>query len=172
MHGVGGQCQQVHPAALQWALRVQAGEQQQVVDQQAHPAGFAFDARHQHLDVLGRTLPVQLRESADRGQRGAQLVAGVGDEPAHPFLGHAGVVGRGLRRRHRALDLGEHAVERQRQPADLGARITFGHTAIQLAGGDRRGRPLDLHQGTQAAVHHPVPDHAQDHQHGRADGHL
>ena len=58
--------------------------------EQPHPTRLAFDARHQHLDVAGGALPVQLGEAADRGQRCAQLVAGVGDEAAHPLLGSAG----------------------------------------------------------------------------------
>ena len=81
MHGVGGQCQQVHPVALQRALGVQPCQQQQIFDQQAHPARFTLDPRHRLLHVAGRPLPIQLGESTNGGQRGAQLMAGVGDEP-------------------------------------------------------------------------------------------
>ena len=43
------------------------------------------------------------------------------------------------------------------KPADLGSRITFGDTAIQLTGGDRRGGLFDFRQRSQAAVHHHDP---------------
>ena len=169
VHGVGGQRQQVDAMPIQRPLRVQPGQQQQILDQQTHPARLALDARHQHLDVAGGALPVQLGEAADRGQRRAQLVAGVGDEAAHPFLGAAGLLGRRLRRRHRALDLREHAVERQRQPAHFGARITLRDTTIELSGGDGGGGLLDLGQRPQAAMHHPVAGDAEHQQHRRAD---
>ena len=94
MYRIGGQREQVHPALFEWALRVEPGQQQQILDQQPHPPRFAFDPRHQHLDVAGGALAVQLGEPADRGQRRAQFVAGVGDEPAHPVLGAAGLLGR------------------------------------------------------------------------------
>ena len=37
VHGVAGQRQQVDAVAFQWALRVEAGQQQQVLDEQTHP---------------------------------------------------------------------------------------------------------------------------------------
>jgi hypothetical protein len=71
---------------LERPLHIQAGKQQQIIDQQAHPAGFAFDPRQQHGHVAGGALAIQLREPANGGQRGAQFVTGVGDEAPHPFL--------------------------------------------------------------------------------------
>ena len=53
-----------------------------------------------------------------------------------------------------SLNLCEHSVERQRKSPDLGSRITFGNTAIQLSRGDRRSGLLDLGQRSQAALHH------------------
>ena len=58
-----------------------------------------------------RALAVELGEAADRGQRGPQLVAGVGDEPAHPLLGRARRLLGGLAGAERRLDLAEHRVE-------------------------------------------------------------
>ncbi len=72
MNGVGGQGQQVDTALFERALRIEAGQQQQIVDQEAHPARLAFDTGHQHLDVAGRTLAVELGEAADSGQRGVR----------------------------------------------------------------------------------------------------
>ena len=122
VHGVAGQRQQVDAAPFQRPLRVEAGQQQEVLDEQAHAPRLALDAAHQHLDVAGGALAVQLGEAADRGQRRAQLVAGVGDEPPHPVLGRTRLLRRRLRRRDGTLDLREHSVERQRQSADLGSR--------------------------------------------------
>ena len=84
----------------------------------------------------------------------------------------AGLLGRRLRRRHRPLDLREHSVERQRQSADFGARITFGNTTIELSGGDRRGGLLDLDQRPQAAMDHPVAGDAEHQQHRGTDADL
>ena len=69
---------------------VQAGQQQQVLDQHGHPAGLALDPAHRLVELrAGRraAAPVQLGEAADRGQRGAQLVRGVRDELPQPLLG-------------------------------------------------------------------------------------
>ena len=38
VHGVAGQRQQIHPIAFERPLHVQPGQQQQVVDEQTHPA--------------------------------------------------------------------------------------------------------------------------------------
>ena len=63
--------------------------------------------------------PGQLGVAADRRQRRAQLVAGVGDEPAHPGLA-------GLPRGQGVGDVVEHPVQRAADLADLGARIGVG----------------------------------------------
>ena len=76
-------------------------------------------------------LAVVLGEAADRGQRGAELVTGVGHEPPHPLLGVVrrrlgllpGVEGR--------LDLAQHDVQRPAEAADLGARITLRHPPVE-----------------------------------------
>ena len=135
-------------------------------------ARLALDAVHQHLDVARGALAVQLGEPADGRQRRAQLVAGVGDEPAHPVLGRAGLLGRRLRRRDGPLDLREHSVERQRQSADLGARVTLRDAAVELARRDRRGGLLDLDERSQAAVHDGVAGDAEHQQHRDADADL
>ena len=110
--------------------------------------------------VLGRAdgaLPVELGEAADRGQRGAQLVAGVGDEPAHPVLGAAGLLpptpaGRGRRVSIRA-SIPLSAVG---QPADLGAVVALRHAPGEVAGGDGPRGALDLGQRPQAVAHQHV----------------
>ena len=73
------------------AAGVQPGQQQQVLDQRrtsAAPRTRPGAARARRRS--GTSLPLaahQLGVAADRGQRGAQLVAGVGDELAHLRLG-------------------------------------------------------------------------------------
>ncbi len=63
VHRVGGQGQQIHPMLLQRSMRVEPGQQQQVLDEQTHSARLTFDAVHQHLDITGGTLAVQLGEA-------------------------------------------------------------------------------------------------------------
>ena len=84
-------------------------------------------------------------------------MAGIGDESAHPVLGATGLIRRGLRGGQCPLDLGQHSVEGQGELARLGPRITQGHTAFQLAVGDRHSCLLDLHQWSKAPVDDPVP---------------
>ena len=88
---------------------VEVGEQQQVLDEHAHPLGLAADPLHRALEVVGAVggaAGEELGVGADRGERRAQLVRGVGDEAAELRLG-------GLERRHALLDLLEHRVERE-----------------------------------------------------------
>ena len=66
-----------------------------------------------------------------------------------------------LLRAERALDPGEHAVERGRQPADLGALVALGHALGEVAGGDRLRRPLHLAERAQAVAHQHVPGAAE-----------
>ena len=46
VHGVGGEGEQVDGSALQRPLLVQAGQQQHVLHQHAHPGGLALDPLH------------------------------------------------------------------------------------------------------------------------------
>ena len=76
--------------ALERPALVEAGQQEQVVDEHAHPrrsplrcAASPWPGRRA---ARRRTLAEELGVAADRGQRRAQLVRGVGDEPAQPLL--------------------------------------------------------------------------------------
>ena len=73
-------------------------------------------ARSPALLVGEGALAQELGVAADRGERRAQLVGGVGHELAQPGLGRRLLVeGR--------LDLGQHGVEGGAEPADLGALV-------------------------------------------------
>ena len=176
------QHQQVHRPVLDRALLVQPGQQQQVLHQHAHPGRLGLDPLHDPVQVLGgqaaaaalssAALAVVLGEAADRGQRGAQLMAGVSDEPAHPLL-------RLHRRRfglllgpERRLDLGQHRVDRLAEPADLGARVPVRDPAVQVPGRDVVGRLLDVVQRPQVGPHHGHADHAEPQHDDQADHHV
>ncbi|GMA86426.1 hypothetical protein GCM10025868_16760 [Angustibacter aerolatus] len=75
LHRVGRQHREVDRVALLGALLVEAGEQQQVLDQPAHAGGLVLDAAHgpAHVVRLGDgALPVELGVPADGGERRPQ----------------------------------------------------------------------------------------------------
>ena len=117
-----------------------------------------------------RPLPVVLGEAADRGQRGAQLVAGVGDEPAHPLLGARA---RPARTRSWAceggLDLGEHRVQRAAElPTSVrGSRV--GHAVVQVPGRDGPRGQLDVVERAQVGLRRPRRRRWPGHHDDRAD---
>lgn len=116
------EAREVDRLAFQGSARVQAGEQEQVLDHLAHPSGLRGDALQCTADLGGYGAPVQegeFRVAADGGDRGAQLVAGVGGEAAQAFLGSVPAG-------ERVLDVAEHAVEGGRHLADLAARVRLG----------------------------------------------
>ena len=108
--------------AVQRPAGVEPGEQQQVVDEavirvasdSTRPSAWATDG-----GTGSRSRRVSSGVPADRRQRGAQLVAGVGDELAHPHLAL-------LPRRQGGVDVVEHPVEGRAHLADLGAGVGVG----------------------------------------------
>jgi hypothetical protein len=166
--GVDGQPGHVDGLAAQRPARVEPGEQQQVVDEDAHPGGLGQHAAEgvRHL-LRGVAAPQQgeLRVAADGGQGSAQLVAGVGGEAAQP----------GLARRppsQGVLHVAEHPVERQSDLAGLGGRIRVGHPGGQrhLAGlqrqlGHLRGRGGDPAQRAEREPDPEEPDDPGEYQH-------
>ena len=110
---------EVDGLVVERAAGVQAGEQQQVVDQRGHPDRLGLDAADRVGDACGHRLLLatgQLRIPTDRGERGAQLVAGVGDELAYPLLALLALV-------EGVVDVVEHLVERGADLTDLGASV-------------------------------------------------
>jgi hypothetical protein len=82
---------------------------------------------------------------ADHGDRGAQFVTRIGDEPAQPYLA-------GLPAVQRRLDVLEHVVERCGQCADLGVRVRFRRARGHRHRSARQRQIGDLSCG----VGHPV----------------
>ena len=122
-------------------------EQQQLLDELAHPLRLHTDAVQRPLQVRWSvTCPAfeQLGVCADGGQRGAQLVGDVGDEAAHPLLGVAQrLLGR-VALGERAADSIEHRVHRRSQPPNLGRPVAAGHPVVEIAAvGDQQRRLLD-----------------------------
>ena len=104
---------EVDRLALQRPALVEPGEQQHVVDQDAHPGRVVLDPPHHDVQVLGPlggAAAEQLGVAAHGGQRRPQLVRRVGDEAPQPVL-------RPLALGERLLDLGQHLVQRAAQPA-------------------------------------------------------
>ena len=128
---------------------VQARERQQVLDEHAHARGLVLDPAHRLRDVLGLARGAhaeQLGVAADRDERRAQLVRRVGDEAAQPLLAR-------LARGERVLEPVEHAVERDAEAADLGARVGRLDAVREVAAGDRGGGVAHAVQRQQADAH-------------------
>ena len=129
--GVDDEPGQIDLLAFQRSSGVQPRQQQHVLDELRHPFGFGLDAAHRVGDVVGEVISFALRQfgiAANRGQRCAQFVAGVGDELAYPCLA-------GVPRGQCARDAVEHSVQRGAELSDLGVR------AGRIDLDDRRGQP-------------------------------
>ena len=140
---------------------VQPRERQQVLDQHAHARGLVLDPPHRLRDVLRlarRAHAEQLRVAADRDQRRAQLVRGVGDEAPQPLLAR-------LARGERVLEPVEHAVQREPEAADLGALVGRLDAVREVAAGDRGGGVAHAVQREQADAHDDQREAADQHQH-------
>ena len=119
----------VHRFAFQRPARVQAGQQQQVLDEARYPLRLRCHPAHRmrhRLAVVAHALG-EFGVAADRGKRCAQFVTRVGDELPHPGLA-------GLARLQRGRDVVEHPVQRRPELAHLGRGVCvgFGHPHRQL----------------------------------------
>ena len=77
VHRVGGQREHVDRLPGQRPLLVQPGQQQQVLDEQAHPGGFLLHPDHDPVQVTGCE-PGLCRGSASCGISGVRLLPGPG----------------------------------------------------------------------------------------------
>ena len=167
--GVGSRQHELDPVEIERAGLVEAGQQEEIGDQVAHAPGLPPDARQDPGEVLGTLVGTSLEElgvGRDGRERSAQLVGGVGEEPAHRGLRLAevrlGAVpgGKGL------LDPGKHRVEDPREPAHLGRGMLLWHPPAELAPGDVFGGALDFDQRVKAEVHEPPSDDDREQQGG------
>ena len=164
---------------LELAPGVEARQEQQVLDELGHPHRLGVhpvQGVHGLLRQGGVTAFAgdELGVTADRGQRGAQLVGGVGHELAH--LGLAA-----LARRQSLIDVPEQRIERR---ADLshfqgGAQILIGHALVdadlslrQGLGGDSLGGAGHSLQRCQGGAHQNAPRYRHDENAGGPYGSL
>ncbi len=105
--------------------------------------------------------------AADRGDRVAQFVAGVGGESAQPFLDV-------LTAGQRVPDVAEHPVQRGADPADLGARVVVRDALAEVdraAGQGQRGDSFGGgHHPFQRAQREAGAERADDRGEGQRDG--
>ena len=154
--GVDREEGEVDRLALERPAGVEAGEEEQVLDELLHPQRLGLDPADGVGDGGGhgvRLAAGQLGVAADRGERGPQLVRGVGDELPHLRL----ALLPGLERR---LDVVEHRVEGEGDLADLGALVGVvrrdAHrerdvTRVELEPRDAAGGGGDPVEGREAA---------------------
>ena len=126
--------------------RVVAGQLDQVADQRGQLADLGAYVLDQLgpgvLGEVGPGLGEQVEVGAQRGERGPQLVPGVGDQPALPVAGGG--------------ERGEHVVEGGGQPRDLVVALDGERPEVLGAGDalDRTGEPPDRPQPV--ARHRPA----------------
>ena len=111
------------------------------------------------LLVVERPLAQQLGVAADRRERGAQLVGGVGHELAQPGL-RGGLLGEG------GLDVGQHEVEGPAEAAHLALLVVDRDALAEVAVRDLARGPRHVLEGPQAASYRPEGEDADGGQHG------
>ena len=133
---------------------VEPGEEQEIVDQEAHALRFASDPAHRAREVVrprrcsaGEELGIR----TDRGQRGPQLVRRVGHEAPELLL-------RRLAFLEGCLDLREHRVQREPEAADLGLFVDALDALRKVARGDAPRRRGDGVERPEAEPYHPEPE--------------
>ncbi len=129
-HRFGEQRREVDLGGLQWPALVEPGEQQEVLDEAGHAGRFGGDPApgEAGFDAVGAAVH-QLGVARDGGERGAEFMAGVGEEAAHAFLAAAHLLLAALSFGEGGLDVVDHAVERGADLAGLaaGVGVPFGH---------------------------------------------
>src|SRR5438477_33506 len=87
--GPGSDRGQINGLLYRLANLVEPREREELVDEDAHPAGLLLDPAHRLLELLRvarRPEPERLGVAANGGERGAELVGGVGQEAAEAVL--------------------------------------------------------------------------------------
>ena len=129
LDSVLGELAQVHwDESHLWQL-VEACQQEQVLDEDAHPGCLGLDPGHHSFELLGFVCGAeaeQLGVATDGRERGAQLVRGIGQEAAQAFLALASSC-------ECLLDLGEHLVQRRSEPPDLCSLVVRTDAAREIS---------------------------------------
>lgn len=153
--GVHDEGYEVGLVELERPTRVEAGEQEEILDEQGHTPRLGLDPPERVPGVrpgLLASTSRQLGVSADRRQRRTQLMTGVRDELTYAHLAL-------LARVQGAVHMVEHPVECRADLADLGVRVGLGlgdplvegHLAgVQREFGDPGGGRGDLAEGPQS----------------------
>ena len=173
--GLGAQCHQVYRPSFHGPALVQAGQQQQVGHQVLHAARLGADPTHDPLEIglLLRGPPTeQLGVGGDGGDGGAELVGGVGHEPAESCLGGPQPPLRGQAGAESRLDPGQHDIQRAGQTPDLGLVVLARDPLGQVAGGDGLGCGLHVPKGAEPDADQPPPADQGDEKGGPGDGEL
>ena len=154
-HVVDGRARQAGEVDLlpfQRTTLIEAGQQQEILDQHAHARRGLLDPDHGLREVVGtrvRAPAEQLRVAANRRERGTQLVTRVGHESAQACFRRGAFL-------ERDLDLSEHRVEREAEPPDLRALVSGLDAAGKIAGRDGARGITHLLQRSQLESHeHP-----------------
>ena len=122
-------------------------QRQQIVDQARHPGGLGGHGPQEALARLGivaRRPGQRIDEAAQRGQRRAQLVAGIGDEVLahaldHQLLGELAQADQGGRLAAQADRHDQHAERARRRTRQLERELRLAMTFERLV--DRRQQP-------------------------------
>ena len=161
---VGADLLEVDRLGAQRSALVQLGQQEEVLDEAAHPRRLLLDPLEglAPAGLVGESAPAQqLGVPPDGGERRPQLVGGVRHELAQALLG--------LRLlREGPLDLREHLVQRAPEPRHLAPARLFGHPAGQVARRDGSRRVRHLAERAQAAPDHRQRQHDESQEHGQA----
>ena len=127
--GVDREHTEIDRSLAEWTSLVEAGEQEEVVDQRAHSQRLGLGTAHrllQRLSLLETTAPVELHVAPDGRDGRAQLVRGVGDELSQSCLRGGSLV-------ECFLDAGQHRVDHVAELACLRALVSDGYTVGKVA---------------------------------------
>ena len=143
-----------------------SGQLEHVVDEAVEAVALRADAAHGAVDVgnaLEHATRVQVAVPFERGERCAELVGHVGQEPAHVVARAGGLEGRELPLVERRSQAGEHPVEVLAQSGQLTRPGRCVDRGVEVAARDPcrgRGDPADR----PGEAPDQQPDHSRDEQ--------
>ena len=161
---VGADPLEVDRLGAQRPALVQLGQQEEVLDEAAHPGRLLLDPleRLPPAGLVGEAAAAQqLGVPPDGGEGRPQLVRGVRHELAQALLGLR-LLGEG------SLDPGQHLVQRAAEARHLAPAVLFGHPPGQVARRDGGRRVRHLTEWAQAAPYHGQREHDESQEHGQA----